>query len=61
MFKKTVKLGSFDVQFRGSKNQRIIDVQKSLEENKAIEIPKYKVKEENDYLPSYQKEQYMFI
>lgn len=52
---------SFDVQFRGSKNQRIIDVQKSLKENKAIEIPKYKVKEENDYLPSYQKEQYMFI
>ena len=29
-------LKSFDVQFRGSSNQRILDVKKSLEENKKI-------------------------
>jgi len=33
---------SFDVQFRGSTNQRIIDVPKSLEKNKVILIEKYK-------------------
>ena len=36
------KLKSFDVKFRGSKNQRIIDVSKSLKENKIILIEKYK-------------------
>lgn len=33
---------SFDVEFRGSSNQRIIDVPKSLKEGKAIIISKYK-------------------
>lgn len=32
---------SFDVKFRGSTNQRIIDVNKSLKEEKIILIPKY--------------------
>ena len=36
------KLKSFDVKFRGSKNQRIIDVPSSLKENKIILIEKYK-------------------
>lgn len=36
---------SADVKFRGSKNQRIIDVPKSLKENKAICVEKYEIKE----------------
>lgn len=32
---------SFDVKFRGSTNQRIIDVPKSLETNKVVLVPKY--------------------
>lgn len=36
---------SADVKFRGSKNQRIIDVPKSLKENKAINVEKYDIKE----------------
>ena len=46
---------SFDVKFRGSKNQRIIDVVKSLKENKIIEMVKdpsgnygFKVKYQED-------------
>ena len=33
---------SYDVIFRGSTNQRIIDVKKSLEQNRPIEVAKYK-------------------
>ena len=33
---------SYDVIFRGSTNQRIIDVKKSLEQNRTIEVAKYK-------------------
>lgn len=51
---------SFEVQFRGSKNQRIIDVQKSLKQNETVEIPKYKVKKEKTVITT-PKEQYMFI
>lgn len=40
--KFVLNLKSFDVQFRGSSNQRIIDVAKSLEEGKVIKIEKYK-------------------
>lgn len=36
------KLKSFSVKFRGSSNQRIIDVKESLEKNKVICIEKYK-------------------
>ena len=35
------ELKSFEVKFRGSKNQRIIDVKRSLKENKIILIEKY--------------------
>ena len=35
-------LKSFDVQFRGSSNQRIINVKKSLETGKVVKIAKYK-------------------
>ena len=37
---------SFDVIFRGSKNQRILDIKKSLSLKKACEVSKYKNKEE---------------
>ena len=37
-----LELKSFDVQFRGSSNQRILDVKKSLEKNKAVKITRYK-------------------
>lgn len=37
-----LKQKSFDVKFRGSTNQRIIDVQKSLKQNKLVLVPKYK-------------------
>ena len=33
---------SFDTPFRGSKNQRIIDVKKSIKNNKVCEVSKYK-------------------
>ena len=37
-----LELRSFDAQFRGSSNQRILDVKKSLEKGKAVKIAKYK-------------------
>ena len=37
-----MELRSFDVQFRGSSNQRIIDVKKSLSTGKVVKIQKYK-------------------
>ena len=40
--KFVMDLKSFDVQFRGSSNQRILDVKKSLEKKKAVKIAKYK-------------------
>ena len=33
-----LSLKSFDIKFRGSSNQRIIDVKKSLLENKVVEL-----------------------
>lgn len=39
---------SFDVIFRGSSNQRIIDVKESLRENKPIELEKYKTNNMNN-------------
>ena len=44
---------SMDVVFRGSKNQRIIDVQKSLDNKETIEVEKYKVKVEEISKPNY--------
>lgn len=40
--KFVLDLKSFDVQFRGSSNQRIIDVAKSLKDKKVVKISKYK-------------------
>lgn len=40
--KFVMDLKSFEVQFRGSSNQRILDVKKSLEKGKAVKIAKYK-------------------
>lgn len=40
--KFVMDLKSLDVQFRGSSNQRILDVKKSLEKKKAVKITKYK-------------------
>lgn len=37
-----LELKSYDVPFRGSKNQRIIDTKKSIKENKVCLIEKYK-------------------
>lgn len=41
---------SMEAAFRGSKNQRIIDVKTSLKENKTIEIEKYKIKNTEGHL-----------
>lgn len=49
---------SLDIAFRGSKNQRIIDVKKSLEKNKPCTIKKYDIREKDEF--SF-KEQYLFI
>ena len=50
---------SFDIYFRGSRNQRIIDVKKSLEEEKVVWVSKYM--DEKDYSLNYKKPDYMFI
>ena len=39
---------SFDVMFRGSKNQRIIDVKKSLKKGSVVEIKKYQYKDKKN-------------
>lgn len=49
---------SFDVVFRGSKNQRIIDVKKSLKNNKTVLVKKYDKVEENF---KGRKNHYMFV
>ena len=38
---------SYEVSFRGSKNQRILDIASSLKEKRPIEIEKYKIKDTN--------------
>ncbi len=50
---------SYDIYFRGSKNQRIIDVAKSLEEEKVVLKPEYV--EDKEYENHYQKPEYLFI
>ncbi len=42
-----IKKKSFDVKFRGSTNQRILDVKESLKKKKAVEIEKFKYIEKN--------------
>lgn len=46
---------SFDAKFRGSKNQRIIDVKKSLDSNEIVLVEKYDEKE------SIVKREYLFV
>lgn len=49
---------SYDLYFRGSRNQRIIDVQKSLKEEKVVLVEKYA---EDKKVSHYEKPSYMFI
>ena len=50
---------SYDLYFKGSRNQRIIDVKKSLETNQVVLVDKYK--EEKDNSNHYEKPSYMFV
>lgn len=50
---------SLDIYFRGSRNQRIIDVKKSLEEDRVVLDERYI--EEKKYDNEYTKPSYMFI
>lgn len=51
---------SLDTVFRGSRNQRIIDVQKSLKENKVCLVKKYV--EKNRYVDFFiREEKYLFV
>lgn len=50
---------SYDLYFKGSKNQRIIDVKKSLEEEKVVLVEKYR--DEKETATKYEKPNYMFI
>ena len=49
---------SYDLHFRGSRNQRIIDVQRSLKEEKVVLVEKYA---EDKKISHYEKPSYMFI
>ena len=50
---------SLDIYFKGSRNQRIIDVKESLEKENIILVSKYS--EEKNYSLGYKKPDYMFI
>ena len=50
---------SLNLQYRGSRNQRIIDVKKSLEQKEVFLIDKYLP--DKDYTSIYEKPEYMFI
>lgn len=49
---------SYDLYFKGSRNQRIIDVQKSLKEERVVLVDKYA---EDKKISTYEKPSYMFI
>ena len=49
---------SYDLHFRGSRNQRIIDVQRSLKEERVVLVEKYA---EDKKVSHYEKPSYMFI
>lgn len=50
---------SYNLYFKGSRNQRIIDVQESLNKGCVVLVEKYI--EEKDYSSSYKKPDYMFV
>lgn len=50
---------NLDLMFKGSSNQRIIDVRQSLKEKRVVLIDKYNV--EKEYHSLYKKSNYMFI
>ncbi len=49
---------SYDLYFKGSRNQRIIDVQRSLKEERVVLVEKYA---EDKKVSHYEKPSYMFI
>ena len=49
---------SYDLYFKGSRNQRIIDVQRSLKEERVVLVEKYA---EEKKISHYEKPSYMFI
>ena len=49
---------SYNLHFRGSRNQRIIDVQRSLKEERVVLVEKYA---EDKKISRYEKPSYMFI
>ena len=51
---------SYDLHFRGSRNQRIIDVQKSLEEQRVCLIEKYIIREKEEQI-KFCHEKYLFV
>jgi anaerobic ribonucleoside-triphosphate reductase activating protein len=53
------KLKSFNCAYRGSTNQRIIDVKESLLQNKVVQIEKYDT--QNEFKDLYVKPEYIFI
>ena len=50
---------SLNLKFKGSRNQRILDVQKSLKNNKAVAIKKYQT--EKTYTSIVSQEKYLFV
>lgn len=50
---------SLDIYFRGSRNQRIIDVKKSLEEESVVLVEEYR--DDKNYSLNYKKPEYLFI
>ena len=50
---------SYDIYFRGSRNQRVIDVKKSLLNNKVYLIDKYM--KDKEYIEKYEKPSYLFV
>ena len=50
---------SLNLDFRGSRNQRIIDVQRSLKENKVIILEKYM--QERNHMIKVPKETHIYI
>lgn len=50
---------SYDIYFRGSRNQRIIDVPQSLEKQQVVLVEKYM--KDKTYNENYQKPAYLFI